>query len=898
MSLFRFLRRATWDRERREELDSYLRIEIDENIARGMDFRAARDAARRKLGNCTLVREEIYRMNTSTFLDSLARNLRYAVRTLRQNPTFTGAALLTLAIGIGANTAVFSVVNSVLLNPLPYPKSEQLVAIWQKAPGAPGLADVSGDLRSSVSLYFAYSENNHSFQSMGIWFPTTLTVTGIAQPEEVRALLICDGTLQTLGVPSVLGRWILSEDQKPGGPTRIMLGYGYWQRRFGGDPSVIGRTITVNSRSWEIIGVMPAGFKIGDTAGDLIVPARPDRNGLTLAGFGWQGVARLKPGVTIPQANADLTRALPIWMNTWSNGPGTNPRVYEAWKITPDLRPLKQDVIGNGWGNVLWVVMGTIGIVMLIACANVANLLLVRADARQQELAIRAALGAGWGRIAREMLMESVLLGMIGGALGLALANGALRFLVSVGPGSLPRLSEIAIDQRALAFTVAVSLLSGLLFGLIPALKYAGPRIATALHAGGRSASQSRERHRARKMLIVSQMALALILLISSGLMIRTFRALREVEPGFTEPEHLQTLRITIPEPLILDPEIVARTQNEIVDKLAAIPEVSAVGFTNILPMTGLQGNWDVIVAEGQRLEPGVIPPLRVFRAVSPGYFNAMGTRLISGRDFTWTDLYNKRPGILISENLAREMFGNASAAIGKRMRPPLPTAAWREVIGVVQDLRENGAQSPAPAMVYYPSFSPDTYRPEHLNVPRSATFVIRTERAGTAAFLKQVEAAVWSVNANLPIASISTMQEVYDRSMARTSFTLVMLAIAGAMALLLGIVGIYGVIAYSVSQRTREIGIRLALGAHPGELKRMFVLHALALAVVGIALGLAAATGLTRLMASLLFGVSALDPLTYVAVPLVLVIAAGLASYFPARRAAAIDPTEALRSE
>jgi len=390
----RFLRRAKWDRQRREEIESYIEMETAENIGRGMPENEARYAAHRKLGNRTLIREEIYRMNTIGFLDTLGRDVRYGLRALRHNPTFTIVALLTLGIGIGANTAVFSVVNAVLLKPLPYPNAERLVAIWQAAPGAAGLASVSGDLMLSPSMYFTYAEQNKTFESLGVWNAGTVTVTGLAEPEQVRAVGVSDGALEALAVPPMLGRWLVRADQTVGAPETVLLGYGYWQRRFGGDRSVIGRSIRVESRPREIVGVMPKGFMFSNVDAELIVPTRFDRSKLILAGFGYQGIGRLKPGVTIAQANADIARLLPVWMDSWSNGPGTNPHVYEIWRITPALRSLKQDVVGNV-GNVLLVLMGTIGIVMLIACANVANLLLVRAEARQQELAVRAALGAG-----------------------------------------------------------------------------------------------------------------------------------------------------------------------------------------------------------------------------------------------------------------------------------------------------------------------------------------------------------------------------------------------------------------------------------------------------------------------------------------------------------------------
>ena len=891
MLLQRHLRREDRDAELAQEISFFIETATEDNIGRGMSPEAARRAARRKFGNGTLIREEVYRMSTIGFLDTLWRDLRYGLRTLRLNPVFTGAALLTLAIGIGANTAVFSVVNGVLFKPLAYPKPEELVELWQAAPGAAGIASVSDGLRLSPSMYFTYAEHNRTLQSMGVWFPMTANVTGLAEPEQVPAIIVSDGVLQSLNVKPVLGRWLAQADQRPGGPETVMLNFGYWQRRFGGDKSVIGRKIIVESRPREIIGVMPRGFKIANADSDLIAPVAFDRSRLSLPGFGFQGIARLKPGRTIAEANADLTRLLPVWMDSWPYQ--GNHHIYERWRIAPSLRPLKQTVIGTV-GNVLWVVMGTIGIVMLIACANVANLLLVRAEGRQQELAIRAAIGAGWGRIVRELLVESVLLGLIGGLLGLGLAYAGLRFLMSLQPASLPRLDEISIDPRVLGFTLLVSLLSGLLFGLIPAFKYAGQRVANALRGGGRNASHSRERHRTRNILVVAQVALALVLLVSAGLMIRTFQSLRTVEPGFTHAEQLQTMRIAIPQSLIPDPVRVTRIQNDILDKLAAIPGVTSVGFESAMPMEGIPPDWDAILIEGQTYSSNEIPPLRLFKNVSPGLFQTAGTRLIAGRDLTWTEVYSQRPVGLVSENLARELWGSPAAAVGKRFQQGLGDR-WHEVIGVVQDVRDNGVNEKAPATVYWP---PIRVGPRALDATRAATFVVRSPRAGTESFLNEIRKAVWSVNASLPVASIRTMREVYDQSLSRTSFTLVMLGIAGAMAMVLGIIGIYGVISYAVSQQRREIGIRLALGVQRGDLTRMFVRYGAVLAGIGVAIGLAAAIGLSRLMSSLLFGISPLDPLTYAAVPLVLVAAVVLASYLPARGASAVDPVEALRAQ
>jgi predicted permease len=870
-----------------EEIREHLEEKTEELVAGGMSREEATYAARREFGNVNLVEEngrDVWRWRS---IENFFADVRYGFRMLRRNPVFAAAGLLTIAIGIGANAAVFSVVNSVLLKPLNYPNSQELVALHQLAPGAAGLADFRNGLLLSPSMYFTYAEQNRSFQSLGVWIPGTANVTGLAEPEQVRTVYVSDGVLQALAVPPALGRWFSQADQIPRGPERVILSYGYWQRRFGGDQTVVGRNVLVDSRSREIIGVMPRGLRFLDTDFDLIVPLAFERGKVILAGFGYHGIARLKPSVAIAEANADMTRMLPIWMDSWSNGPGTNPHIYETWKITPMIRPLKQEVLGNV-SEVLWVVMGTIGLVMMIACANVTNLLLVRVESRQQELAVRAALGAGWTRIVKGLLVESVLLGLMGGALGVGLAYAGVRFLVASGPANLPRLSEISIDERTLGFALFLSVLSGLLFGLIPALKYAGKRTTSALQSAGRTISVSRERHRARNLLVMGQVAMAVVLLVSAGLMIRTFQALRTVDPGFTGAQHLQLMRISIPDSLVAEPERVTRIQNEIVDKLKAIPGVKSAGFVSEMPMEGFDSDWDCIFAQDKMYSADEIPALRLYKHISPDFLQTAGTRIIAGRELTWTEVYDRRPVVMVSENLAREMWGAPSAAIGKRLRE-FASQPWYEVIGVVQDVRENGVQEKAPEIVYWSSLMGDS---------RTMTFAIRTDRAGTQTFLNEVRQAVWSVNSNLPVASVRTMQEVYDKSVARTSFTLVMLGIAGAMAMALGMIGIYGVISYTVSQRRREIGIRLALGAQRGDVLQMVLRQGTKTALAGVAIGIAAALGLTEFMRSLLFGVSAQDPATFAGVAVLLILVALLASYIPARRAMLVDPVVALRYE
>ncbi|QNI36197.1 ABC transporter permease [Edaphobacter albus] len=884
-----------------DELSEELREHIEEKTEQlmrieGLSRSEARQAALRAFGNLTLLEEKSRVVWQWSTLESIFADLKLTLRRLRRAPGFAVIVLLTLAIGIGANTAVFSVINSVLLKPLPYPGSNQLLGLRLDAPGAGGLASISNGLAVSPSMYLTFAEHNRSFQSIGLWSPSTANVTGIEQPEWVQADQVSDGVLQTLEVPPLLGRWFTPADQDPHGSKTAMLSYGYWQRRFGGDRSVIGRAIQVDAQTRTIVGVMPRGFRMVDNDFDLLIPMAIDRSKLKLAPFCCNGIGRLKPGVSIAQANADIARLIPLWMDSWSNGPGTDPHWYEHWKIAPNFRLLKSQVIGD-IGNVLWVVMATIGIVLLIVCMNVANLLLVRAESRHQELSIRAALGAGRARIARELLVESVVLGLIGGALGVGVAAAGLRLLVSIGPANLPRLSEVSLDARSIAFTFVISLLSGLLFGSLPVWKYVFLRGSARLSGSGRTASQSRERHRARNILVVIQVAMALVLLVCALLMVRTFAALHNVDPGFADAPHIQTVSTWIPDQLITDEQTVTRIENNIIDKFSAIPGVTSAGFARAVPMDGNEPNWDNLFVQGKNYE-GNNPPLRFFNYVSPSYFNAMGTRFVAGRDFTWTDIYNLNHAVIVSENFARETWGSASAAIGKQVRQSSDTP-WQDVIGVVEDVHVRGVDEEAPATIYWPTMLRSPYEPKApITASRFITFAVRSDRAGTASLLSEMQQAVSSVNANLPLASVQTMQEIYSKSLARTSFTLVMLGIAAAMALALGIIGIYGVISYAVSQRTREIGIRLALGAQKRELRWMFVRSALVLTGVGVFVGLGAAVAVAQLIRTLLFGVSPLDPLSFVVVPVILVLAAAFASFLPASRVTTVNPVDALRAE
>jgi predicted permease len=817
-------------------------------------------------------------------------HLKQVFRRLANAPLFTAITLITLAAGVGGNTVVFSVLEGVLLKPLPYPKPNELIGVWHSAPGI----NIT-DLNMAPSNYFIYREQNQSFQDIGIYNRDAVSITGIAEPERLDALDVTDGTLPLLGIPPMLGRSFTHQDDSPGSPDTAIITYGFWKKKFGGSSSVIGQSITLDGKPREIIGVLPQRFHFLDWNDPaVILPFKWDRSKTFLGNFSFEGIARLKPGVTMEQASADIARMLPIVSRTFPAPPGFSAKIFDDARIGPNLRPLKTDVIGDV-GSTLWVLMGSIGLVLLIACANVANLLLVRVEGRRQELAVRSALGASPYRIAGELLLESITLGFLGSAIGLGLAYAALRILVLIAPDGLPRINEIGIDGPVLLFTFVISVLASVLFGCIPILKYAGVRLSTGIREGGRANSGSREQHRARSVLVVVQVALALVLLICSGLMIRTFRALTHINPGFSQPTQLQTFRIGIPDNQVKDNESVVRAFDEMRRKIAAIPGVSAVTISTSFPMDGNSSN-DLVFAQDRAYSEGQIPPIRRFAFVIPGFFETEGTPLVAGRDFTWTDIYKTLPVAIVSENFAREYWDSPANAIGKRIRVAT-TDDWREIIGVAANVYGDGVSKTPPSMVYWPIMRV-RFEGQAQDVANYTGFGIRSSRSGSESFLKEVREAVWSVNPNLPLARMNTLGYYYTRSMARTSFTLIMLAVAGGMALLLGVVGIYGVIACSVSQRVREIGIRMALGAQQQSVTGMFIRHGLILTGIGAAFGLVTAAIVMRLMSSLLFHVNPVDPLTYAAVTLGLMATAFIASYLPSRRAATVDPVEALRAE
>jgi predicted permease len=722
----------------------------------------------------------------------------------------------------------------------------------------------------------------------------TASVTGAGDPEAVRVLQVTDGVFRAVRLSPTLGRIFAPDDMDPDGQPTIMLGNGYWLSRFGGDPSVIGQTLQVDGATREIIGVAPMEVTGLGSDPALIIPLRFRRSDLFVGNIGYDAVGRLRDGLTIEEAAVDLNRILPLAWEKFPGGPvasSSDPSHY----IT-EVHPLKDDLLGSV-ANTLWVLLGGVGVVLLIACANVANLFLVRADGKDGEMAVRAAMGASGRRIGWEYMKESLLLGVMGGIGGLVLAQVGLRSLLAMAPTNLPRLDEVTLDATVLLFTLATSLGSGLFFGLFPLLRHGRGNLVNALKEGGRSGMGDRRRNRAQNLLAISQMALALVLLVASGLMIRSFQTLRNVDPGFRNPEDILSIRLYIP---VNSAEEVATTYETIVHRLELIPGVTSVGLATGIPMDG-GNNVNPFFVRGQLLDPDGPRLSRRHKWIGEGYLETLQIPLLSGRSFTWDDIHNRAPLAMLSESLAREVFGSPEAAMGQYLAARPDPPEWKEIIGIVADVRDDGMDQNPPALVYWPQVTLGFWEgnaPDQLQTWQGSGIAIRSDRLGTPGFSEEVEGAVWEVNPNLPLLRVRPLTQLMANSMARTSFTMILLGIAGAVALILGLVGVYGVISYAVSQRSRELGMRMALGAGARQVLAMVVRQGMVLAGTGVIIGLGLAFGVTRLMSAVLFGVNPADPLTFGLVGVGLLIVAFLASYLPARRAAGVDPVEALRAE
>ncbi len=823
----------------------------------------------------------------------IVQEMRFTFRRLRRAPGFTSVVLLTLGVGIGATTAVFSVVKGVLLDPLPYDDAGQLVSVWNAAP-----AMGEDQLPQSLAVNAIYEDEARGFEDVGIWYPQNVPVLSAETPEELSAISVTDGTLRALRVQPFLGHLFTREDIESGSPLTVILSHRYWVDRMGADPNVVGRTVTVWQSPYEVIGVLPRSFRLMDRDPDLYLPLRYNRSSLTVSSFVFHSLARLRDGVSQEEALAEMARVVPLAPERYPGG--VTAQQLEEMGARPVLHPLKEDLVG-GVRSVLWVVLGGVGIILLVACANVANLLLVRSEAGGRAVAIQTALGAGWSRLVARFLTESGTLAALGGALGLAIAYGGLELLRVVGPAELPRLHDVTLNPAVLLFAVAVSGVVGLTVGLLPLARAWASDPVTALSEGDRSLGGGRASNRARNTLVVVQLALALVLLVGSGLMIRSFVGLMHVAPGYSDPDHLLTFRLGIDADDMANWEDqVASAHERLAQRVAEIPGVTSVGLSSSVPMDG-RGGFDPVFVEDFPLATGQQAPIRRFKWLGGGYATAIGNPVLAGRAISWEDIRHHARVVMITEDIAREYWGDPEQAVGRRISTGFTPGDWREIVGVVGNVRDDGIEQDPVGIVYWPMVMDGFWSETRGDAPfvqQTMTYVVRSPRVGTPGFLDEVRDVVQAACPTEPLGSVRTMESLQRDSMARTSFTLVMLALAAAVALLLGAVGTYGVVSYVVGRRTRELGIRMAMGADPGAVTGMVLRQGLVLALVGVGVGLGLAAVATRLMGGILFGVSPLDPLTYLLVAVVLPGVALLATYLPARRAAALDPSVALRSE
>ena len=817
-----------------------------------------------------------------TFLAQLRLFCRRAVA----NPGFTFISMATLAIGVGANVAIFAVVSAVLLRPLPLPDSERLVILRH---AAPGLAQLD-ELPMSDALYFLYAEESRTLESVAAYRDEQASFTGPENPQRVGATRVTASFFDVLRTPPRLGRSFTAEDDRPGAAPVVVLSDGLWTTRFGADPGTVGRVVDLDGESVEVVGVMPPGFAFSESEVDLWRPIGLDRENVQLGSFGIQGVARIADGATLGQVQAELDAMLSNLTDVFPDE-GAAPIMASAG-FRPLVDRAREAVVGD-IEPTLWILLGAVGFLLLIACANVANLFLVRSEARHGEVAIRAALGESRGRLAGSVLVESLTLGVAGGLLALPLALLAVRLLVRFGPRELPRLDEISIDAAVLFFGLSVSVVGGLLFGLLPALRAGAVAAAGHMTVGARGASVGRERQIARRGLVVMQIALALTLLVGSGLAVRSFQRLAAVDPGF-DPVDVLAFGLALPARDYPSPGARLNFHRQMVDRLRVLPGVVDASATSIVPLSGeMSGSGHTI--EGRPLADGEVPPIFMTKRVAPGYFDALRIELIEGSVFDRLDGERDAPVVVVSRSLARTYWPGESA-LGKGVRlggPPVGEGEeWSRIVGVVDDVHEIALHEDPPEMAYYPL--PGVIGGE--GVPAMMRYLVRAPNA--AALSGAVREAVRGLDPTLPIAGLETLETRVGRARGERAFVMVLLAVAAGLALLLGSVGLYGVVSYMVAQRRREIAIRMAVGAQVADVQRLVLTEAGVLAVVGAALGVGSAVVLTRRIQALLFETSPLDPVVFVAVSMLLIGVCLLASWLPARRAARLDPVTALRAE
>ncbi len=853
-----------------EELQYHLERDIEQNILSGMTREEARYAALKSFGGIMQSKEESRDARGVRLIENTLQDARYSLRLMIKNPVFTLIVVLTLTLGIGANTAIFSFANGILLRPLPYPQSDRLVVLDETALKR-GIASMSVSYPNALD----WREQNTVFEGIGIDYGTSrFSLSGIGQPETLRGSYISHGLLEVLRVQPLLGRTFTEVEDRPDTDTVVILGYDLWQKYFGGDQNIVGRTVMVNNRARIVVGVMPPGFKYPEIS-ELWTPLALTTKEFTRTDHGLNAIARLKDGVTIEQAQAEMN-------NIAARIEQQNPVTNEGLGVS--VTSLHKNLSGD-YREGLLILLGVVGCVLLVACVNVANLMLARASARQKELALRAALGASRWRVIRQLLLESLILATIGGLLGLALSKWALYMLLKAIPGQLPFWMNFGIDLRVLGFTLGVTLLTGLIFGIMPALQSSRVDLNDTLKEAGRGSLTSSGTN-SRSLLVVTEIALSLVLLVGAGLMIQSFLRLRRVNVGLN-PKGVLTLTIGLPRAKYAEAQQRAAFFKNVVDRVRAIPGVEAAAATGTLPLSG--GNWGrSLTVEGYPVLSVGQAPMIQHTVVTPGYFQTMGIHLLAGRDFAEADRTGAPLVTIVDERLAQKYWPNQSP-IGKRVRfgPPEDNEPWHTVIGVVNVVRHQRMQEETRDSVYLP----------HQQIPVGGLSIV-SRSADPKGLVASVRREVAQIDSDLPLSNIATMEEVMADSIWQPRLYAMLFAVFAGGALVLAVIGIYGVMAYIVITRTHEIGIRMALGATARDVFRLIVGRGMKLTAIGLVLGIGGAFALTRLMRGLLFNISATDPITFVLLSVLLAVAAFLACYIPARRATKVDPLVALRYE